>query len=253
MPDHPLDWRRQALGHLESLAAAGVAWLPNAAPLPPGSFPPVARTSTSVVQPGSAASAEPVVSPLEQRRHALQMLADEVKTCMKCSELCSTRTQTVFADGSLGAELCFIGEAPGADEDAQGLPFVGAAGQLLNKIIAACGLKREDVYICNILKCRPPNNRNPEPDEVFSCSPFLKRQIASIQPKVVCCLGKFAAQTMLRSGDSITRLRGQFHDIDGMRVIATFHPAYLLRSPEKKREVWEDMKQIRAELFRLRF
>jgi DNA polymerase len=146
----------------------------------------------------------------------------------------------------------FVGEAPGFEEDQQGLPFVGAAGQLLTKIIESIGVKREDVYICNILKCRPPNNRNPEPDEVFSCSPFLKRQIATIGPKIVCCLGKFAAQTMLRSADSITRLRGHFEDIDGLRVIATFHPAYLLRSPEKKREVWEDMKQIRAELFRLR-
>jgi uracil-DNA glycosylase family 4 len=124
---------------------------------------------------------------------------------------------------------------------------------LLTKIIESTGVKREETYICNILKCRPPENRNPEPDEVAQCSPFLKRQLEAIKPKVVCCLGKFAAQTLLQSMDSITRLRGRFHDIDGMRVIATFHPAYLLRSPEKKREVWEDMKTIRAELFRLRF
>jgi DNA polymerase len=158
----------------------------------------------------------------------------------------------VYGSGNPNAEIVFVGEAPGFEEDQQGLPFVGAAGQLLTKIIESIGVRREDVYICNILKCRPPNNRNPEPDEVIECSPFLKRQIAAIRPKIVCCLGKFAAQTMLRSGDSITRLRGRFEDIDGMRVIATFHPAYLLRSPEKKREVWEDMKQIRAELFRLR-
>jgi DNA polymerase len=181
----------------------------------------------------------------------LEAIRADIGDCQRC-KLAPTRTHIVYGSGNPNAELVFVGEAPGFEEDQQGLPFVGAAGQLLTKIIESTGVKREDVYICNILKCRPPNNRNPEPDEVFSCSPFLKRQIASIQPKVVCCLGKFAAQTMLRSGDSITRLRGQFHDIDGMRVIATFHPAYLLRSPEKKREVWEDMKQIRAELFRLR-
>ena len=150
-------------------------------------------------------------------------------------------------------DIVFVGEAPGYEEDQQGLPFVGAAGQLLTKIIESIGIKREEAYICNILKCRPPDNRNPEPDEVLACSPFLKRQIAAIQPKIVCCLGKFAAQTMMQSGAPISKLRGKFHDIDGLRVIATFHPAYLLRSPEKKREVWEDMKQIRAELFRLRF
>jgi DNA polymerase len=126
-------------------------------------------------------------------------------------------------------------------------------GAFLRKSSNPSALVATTPYICNILKCRPPNNRNPEPDEVLVCSPFLKRQIAAIRPKVVCCLGKFAAQTMLQSGAPISKLRGEFHDIDGMRVIATFHPAYLLRSPEKKREVWEDMKQIRAELFRLRF
>jgi len=182
----------------------------------------------------------------------LEAIRADIGDCQRC-KLARTRTHIVYGSGNPNAELVFVGEAPGFEEDQQGLPFVGAAGQLLTKIIESMGVKREDVYICNILKCRPPDNRNPEPDEVFSCSPFLKRQIAAIQPKVVCCLGKFAAQTMLRSADSITRLRGRFHDIDGMRVIATFHPAYLLRSPEKKREVWEDMKQIRAELFRLRF
>jgi DNA polymerase len=124
--------------------------------------------------------------------------------------------------------------------------------QLLTKIIESINLKREDVYICNVLKCRPPDNRNPEPDEVAACNPFLRRQLASIGPKIVCCLGTFAAQTVLQTTSSVSKLRGKFFDVDGMRVIATFHPAYLLRSPDKKREVWEDMKQIRAELFRLR-
>jgi len=183
---------------------------------------------------------------------SLEIIRADLGDCQRC-KLAPSRTTIVFGSGNPNAELVFVGEAPGYEEDQQGLPFVGAAGQLLTKIIESTGIKREDAYICNILKCRPPENRNPEPDEVLACSPFLKRQIAAIRPKIVCCLGKFAAQTMLQSAAPISRLRGEFHDIDGMRVIATFHPAYLLRSPEKKREVWEDMKQIRAELFRLRF
>ena len=182
----------------------------------------------------------------------LEAIRSDIGDCQRC-KLAPTRTTIVFGSGNPSAEIVFVGEAPGYEEDQQGLPFVGEAGRLLTKIIESVGIKREDAYICNILKCRPPGNRNPEPDEVLVCSPFLKRQIASIRPKIVCCLGKFAAQTMLQRADPISRLRGEFHDIDGMRVIATFHPAYLLRSPEKKREVWEDMKQIRAELFRLRF
>ena len=172
--------------------------------------------------------------------------------CQRC-KLAPTRTTIVFGSGNPNADIVFVGEAPGYEEDQQGLPFVGEAGRLLTKIIESTGIKREDAYICNILKCRPPGNRNPEPDEVLVCGPFLKRQIAAIRPKIVCCLGKFAAQTLLQNAAPISKLRGEFHDIDGMRVIATFHPAYLLRSPEKKREVWEDMKQIRDELFRLRF
>ena len=183
---------------------------------------------------------------------SLDLVRADLGDCQRC-KLAPSRTTIVFGSGNPNAELVFVGEAPGYEEDQQGLPFVGAAGQLLTKIIESTGITREDAYICNILKCRPPENRNPEPDEVLACSPFLKRQIAAIRPKIVCCLGKFAAQTLLQSQAPISRLRGQFHDIDGMRVIATFHPAYLLRSPEKKREVWEDMKQIRAELFRLRF
>jgi DNA polymerase len=191
--------------------------------------------------------------PLGAHRGPLQDLESvraEIGDCQRC-KLAPKRTNIVFGSGNPDAELVFVGEAPGYDEDQQGLPFVGRAGQLLTKIIESINLKREDVYICNVLKCRPPENRNPEPDEVAACNPFLKRQLAVIRPKVVCCLGTFAAQTVMQTAAPISRLRGKFFDMDGMRVIATFHPAYLLRSPEKKREVWEDMKQIRAELFRL--
>jgi uracil-DNA glycosylase len=182
----------------------------------------------------------------------LQTIRDEMGDCRRC-KLAPLRTNLVFGSGNSNADLVFVGEAPGSDEDQKGLPFVGRAGQLLTKIIESIDLKREDVYICNVLKCRPPENRNPEPDEVASCNPFLRKQLAAIGPKVVCCLGTFAAQTVMQTSAPISKLRGKFHDIDGIRVIATFHPAYLLRSPDKKRDVWEDMKQIRAELFRLRF
>lgn len=197
--------------------------------------------------PSRAASA----TPMPAVSGGLEIIRADIGDCQRC-KLAPTRTNIVFGSGNPKAELVFVGEAPGFDEDQQGLPFVGRAGQLLTKIIESIDIKREDVYICNILKCRPPNNRNPEPDEVLACNPFLKRQLATIRPKVVCCLGTFAAQNLLQSAASISKLRGRFHDVDGMRVIATFHPAYLLRSPDKKREVWEDMKQIRAELFRLR-
>jgi DNA polymerase len=181
----------------------------------------------------------------------LDSIRTDLGDCQRC-KLAPKRTNIVFGSGNPSAELVFVGEAPGYDEDQQGLPFVGRAGQLLTKIIESINLKREDVYICNVLKCRPPENRNPEPDEVGACNPFLRKQLAAIRPKIVCCLGTFAAHTVLQTAAPISKLRGKFLDMDGIRVIATFHPAYLLRSPEKKREVWEDMKQIRAELFRLR-
>jgi uracil-DNA glycosylase len=194
---------------------------------------------------------EGLMVPVPLNVETLDSIRLDIGDCQRC-KLAPMRTNIVFGSGNPHAELVFVGEAPGYDEDQQGLPFVGRAGQLLTKIIESIALKREDVYICNVLKCRPPDNRNPEPDEVASCNPFLRRQLAAIRPKVVCCLGTFAAQTVLQIAAPISRLRGKFFDMDGMRVIATFHPAYLLRSPEKKREVWEDMKQIRAELFRLR-
>jgi uracil-DNA glycosylase len=166
--------------------------------------------------------------------------------CMRC-KLCNLgRSQTVFGVGNPKARLMFVGEAPGEDEDKKGEPFVGRAGQLLTKIIEAIGMTREQVYIANVIKCRPPGNRNPEPDEVAACEPFLFRQIDVIQPKVIVPLGKFAAQCLLKTTDPITRLRGRRFDYRGSVLIPTFHPAYLLRNPSAKREVWEDMKQVRA-------
>jgi uracil-DNA glycosylase len=165
--------------------------------------------------------------------------------CTRCKLHTLGRRTVVFGVGSPTASLMFVGEGPGEDEDRQGEPFVGRAGQLLTKIIEAIGLKREQVYIANVIKCRPPGNRNPEPDEVESCEPFLVEQIAAIRPKVVVALGKFAAQSLLRTNEPITRLRGRVFDFRGASLIPTFHPAYLLRNPPAKREVWEDMKKVR--------
>jgi uracil-DNA glycosylase family 4 len=213
----------------------------------------VAATNPSPSGRGRRASSagEALGEALKEGEGSLESIRLELGDCQRC-KLAPKRTNIVFGSGNPNAELVFVGEAPGYDEDQQGLPFVGRAGQLLTKIIESINLKREDVYICNVLKCRPPENRNPEPDEVAACNPFLRKQLAAIRPKIVCCLGTFAAQTVLQTAASISKLRGKFFDMDGIRVIATFHPAYLLRSPDKKREVWEDMKQIRAELFRLR-
>jgi DNA polymerase len=153
----------------------------------------------------------------------------------------------VFGSGHAAAKLVFVGEGPGFEEDQKGEPFVGAAGQLLTRIIAAINLSRRQVYICNIIKCRPPGNRNPETDEIEACLPFLERQIAAIQPDIICALGKFAAQTLLHSDVPISRLRGRFYDYNGIKLLPTYHPAYLLRNPDKKREVWEDMKMLMKE------
>jgi uracil-DNA glycosylase family 4 len=166
--------------------------------------------------------------------------------CTRCKLCTQGRKQVVFGVGNPTAELMFVGEAPGSDEDEQGVPFVGRAGQLLTKIIEAIDMRREDVYIANVIKCRPPGNRNPEPDEVLTCEPFLFQQIDIVQPKVVVALGKFAAQSLLRTDTPITKLRGQVHPFRGAVLVPTFHPAYLLRSPDKKRETWEDMKLVRS-------
>jgi uracil-DNA glycosylase family 4 len=174
----------------------------------------------------------------------LQTIRDDLGDCRRC-KLAPTRRNIVFGVGNPRADLMFVGEAPGADEDEQGLPFVGRAGQLLTKIIQAIDMRREDVFICNILKCRPPQNRNPEGDEIAACQPFLFRQIAAVRPRVICALGTFGAQTLLRTKEPISRLRGQFIDFHGAKFIATFHPAYLLRNPNEKRRVWEDVQKIR--------
>jgi uracil-DNA glycosylase family 4 len=158
----------------------------------------------------------------------------------------ATRQTIVFGSGNPEAQLMFVGEAPGADEDEQGLPFVGRAGQLLTKIIEAIDLKREDVYIANVIKCRPPANRPPEPDEIATCEAFLFRQIDTIKPRVIVALGTHAAHTLLKTDAPISRIRGKQHDFRGAILIPTFHPAYLLRSPERKRDVWEDMKLVKA-------
>ena len=166
--------------------------------------------------------------------------------CTRCKLHTQGRKQVVFGVGNPDADLMFVGEAPGADEDIQGIPFVGRAGQLLTKMIEAINLRREDVYIANVIKCRPPGNRNPEPDEIAQCEPFLFRQIAAIQPKVIVALGSFAAKTLLRSDESISRLRGRIYDFQGAKLIPTFHPSFLLRSPDRKRDAWEDLKRARA-------
>ena len=195
--------------------------------------------------PSKAAVAESVVtSPLSlvTSGGTLQEIRADIGECTRCKLHTLGRQQIVFGVGNPQAELMFVGEAPGADEDVQGVPFVGRAGQLLTKIIEAIALTRDDVYIANVIKCRPPQNRNPEPDEVATCEPFLFRQIDSIRPKVIVALGKFAAQALLKTEDPISRLRGRVFDYRGAKLIPTFHPAYLLRNPSSKRDVWEDMK-----------
>ena len=173
----------------------------------------------------------------------LAEVREELGDCKRC-KLHRTRRTIVFGEGNEKATLMFIGEGPGYDEDVQGRPFVGRAGQLLTKIIESINLSREEVYIANIIKCRPPQNRNPEPDEIQSCNPFLTKQIGAIRPKIICALGTFSAQTLLKTDIKITALRGKFYDLEGIKVIPTYHPAFLLRNPERKREVWEDMKKI---------
>ncbi len=173
----------------------------------------------------------------------LDSIRSELGECKRC-KLSGGRTNIVFGTGDPGARLVFVGEGPGYDEDVKGEPFVGRAGQLLTKIIEAINLTRDEVYICNIIKCRPPSNRNPETDEIKACFPFLKRQLDAIAPDFICALGTFAAQTLLDTNEPISKLRGRLFDYRGMQVMPTYHPAYLLRSPEKKRDVWEDMKKL---------
>jgi DNA polymerase len=176
----------------------------------------------------------------------LAAIREDIGECVRCKLCTLGRKQIVFGVGNPNADLMFVGEAPGRDEDIQGIPFVGRAGQKLTQIIEAIGLKRDDVYIANVIKCRPPENRNPEPDEVEQCEPFLFRQVDTIKPKVIVALGTFAAKSLLKSTDSISRLRGRVYDYRGAKLVPTFHPAFLLRNPSCRREVWEDMKKVRA-------
>jgi uracil-DNA glycosylase family 4 len=197
----------------------------------------------SPLEEGNSLEVPPGLSAAEQ---LAGIKADIGPDCARCKLCTLGRRQIVFGVGNPKARLMFVGEAPGEDEDKQGEPFVGRAGQLLTKIIEAIGLTRDQVYIANVIKCRPPGNRNPEPDEVASCEPFLFRQIDAIRPKVIVPLGKFAAQSLLKTTDPITRLRGREYSYRGATLIPTFHPAFLLRNPSAKREVWEDMKKVRA-------
>ncbi len=208
------------------------------------------RPAVQVQPPPAPAAVQDVggeaAAPMAGHR-TLDEIRRELGDCRRC-KLCAGRKQIVFGSGNPRARLVFVGEGPGAEEDAQGLPFVGPAGQLLTKMVAAMGLRRDDVYICNVVKCRPPGNRNPEPDEIAACEPFLRAQLASIGPEVVVALGKFAAQTLLREATPITRLRGQWRTYQGMKLMPTFHPAYLLRNPAEKKPCWEDLKAVMAVL-----
>lgn len=255
----PLDAKRLTRQVLESLRAAGVEWLPAGAPagidlsaIKEGSTMPKAKASAASSEVVAVSAAETGSTSVEQRRIELDVLAKTVSTCTRCPELASTRTQTVFGVGQPGVELCFVGEAPGADEDKQGEPFVGAAGQLLNRIIIACGMTREEVYICNTIKCRPPGNRTPLPNEMGNCREYFERQLELVQPKFIVALGSSAAQNLLGTTTPLGKLRGRFHDYKGIPVMVTYHPAYLLphRAPEKKKDVWQDMKMLLAKMGR---
>ena len=180
----------------------------------------------------------------ETMAETLDVIQKDLGACQRC-KLHGGRKHIVFGSGNPRAKLVLVGEAPGYEEDVQGQPFVGQAGQLLTRILKAIGLAREDVYICNIIKCRPPGNRNPESDEIGACIPFLHKQLKAIRPKFICALGTFAAQTLLGTKTPISRLRGHFHNYEGIHLLPTYHPAFLLRNPSKKRDVWEDMQKLR--------
>jgi uracil-DNA glycosylase family 4 len=236
-------WRSRTEVDLPPITAAAADGA-DAATAPPDSPTGSVVAADSQSRDSTAAGSVPLFT---SQQEALRALREDIgDPCTRCKLHTLGRKQIVFGVGNPNADLMFVGEAPGADEDIQGEPFVGRAGQLLTKIIEAIGLKREDVYIANVLKCRPPGNRNPEPDEVEQCEPFLLRQIDIIRPKVIVALGKFAAQCLLKTNDPITRLRGREYRFRDAILMPTYHPAYLLRTPSAKREVWEDMKRVRA-------
>jgi DNA polymerase len=232
----------EALRHLAWLRDAGVAEVPEpVVPAPSPRPPPPLRG-------GGGGRATPyALSDRGCGSEALLAVRTELGDCTRC-QLSGGRTHLVFGVGNPAAEVMFVGEGPGADEDREGEPFVGKAGQLLTKMIEAMGFCRGDVYIANVVKCRPPGNRNPEPDEIDACEPFLRAQIAAIGPKVIVALGKFAAQTLLRDTTPITRLRGRWARYGGVKLMPTFHPAYLLRSPDEKKKAWEDLQLVMKEL-----
>ncbi len=233
-----LELARAFLPHVEFLRRAGVTLLPAVRS-------PESRVASQAQDPtgphAGPGTQEPGPAALAARLDAVRR---EAEACTKC-RLCEGRTTVVFEDGSRQARLMLIGEGPGAEEDRQGLPFVGPAGQLLTRILSAMGLRRDEVYIANIVKCRPPGNRTPEPDEVAACLPYLREQIAAVRPPAVVLLGSVAARALLGPDVSITRIRGRFTDVGGIPAMPTFHPAYLLRNPGEKRKVWEDMQKVR--------
>jgi len=224
---HPADLVDKTIRSLKQMAQAGCSGFDSA----PASLETINRWG------------RPAPPQADPDRETLPDIRADLGDCRRC-KLCNSRTTIVFGQGAEQARLVFVGEGPGAEEDRQGLAFVGAAGQLLTKIIQAMKMTREDVYICNIIKCRPPGNRNPQPDEIGACVPFLKRQLKSIQPEYICALGSFAARTLLDTDTPISRLRGRLHDYLGIPLLPTYHPAFLLRNPERKRDVWEDMKLL---------
>ena len=249
---------RALIQQLESLQASGVMQLPRCvaprrdersalATKTPAHSPD--RATTPSLQGGGNLHGMTSGAPsLTSTAATLEELREEVAQCTRCRELAETRNQTVFGEGAPQARLCFLGEAPGADEDRQGKPFVGRAGQLLTRILAACQMERSQVYILNVLKCRPPGNRNPTPEEAAHCRSFLDRQLQLIRPEFICCMGAVAAQNLLSTTTPIGRLRGKLHDYQGMRVVCTYHPAYLLRNPAAKTKTWKDMKLLMREM-----
>jgi DNA polymerase len=274
MPDDRSAWlARQVRLHLLGLQAAGVEFIPArpAAPASPPAPPPATdplreavKQGVPVQPPAYAQGADAprsavgcadrtglfevpaaaVPDSADARRHELKLLAERVAPCDRCPELFATRTQTVFGVGPVDPDICFVGEAPGADEDATGEPFVGRAGQLLNKIIAACGFRRDEVYICNTLKCRPPMNRTPHPQERENCREYFDRQLSLVKPKYIVALGLTAAQNLLGTTLSMGKLRGRLHQFNGTPVVCTYHPAALLRNENWKKDTWEDMKML---------
>jgi DNA polymerase len=225
-------------------AAAPPPQAPAAAPSP--AAPEAARPQGGPGRPGAGGAAAHTLADKGCGSEALLAVRREIGPCTRC-KLHGGRTTLVFGVGNPAAELMFVGEGPGAEEDRRGEPFVGRAGELLDKMIEAMGFRREEVYIANVVKCRPPDNRDPEPDEIDACEPFLKAQIAAIRPRVIVALGRFAVQTLLRDTTPISRLRGAWRAYEGVRLMPTFHPAYLLRNPAEKRKAWEDLQLVMRE------